>query len=70
MALLLLWWQPVDLRIDAVPMLVIKLLALVAVGESIVRRARDLAALAEPHAEATREPAPSLAPNIAPSPST
>lgn len=42
LGLLLLWWQPIDLRLPPVVLFVIKLLALVAVGISLVRRAREL----------------------------
>ena len=46
MALLLVWWQPIELPIGAVPLFIIKLLALVAVGVCLVRRAEELAARA------------------------
>lgn len=46
MALLLVWWQPIELPIHPVPLLIIKLLALIAVGVCLVRRAEELSARA------------------------
>ena len=43
MALLLVWWQPIELPIGAVPLFIIKLMALAAVGVCLVRRAQELA---------------------------
>ncbi|HMJ12876.1 MAG TPA: glycosyltransferase family 87 protein, partial [Polyangiaceae bacterium] len=48
MALLVLWWQPIDIGIPALPFLVIKMLGLIAVGVSIVRRAREMCGSAVP----------------------
>jgi hypothetical protein len=42
MLLLILWWQPVDIGIPALLFLLIKVLGLIAVGVSIVRRAREM----------------------------
>jgi len=46
MALLLIWWQPFELPIPPVLLLVIKLAALVAIGVSLVRRAEERSARA------------------------
>ncbi|HEY6560786.1 MAG TPA: glycosyltransferase family 87 protein [Polyangiaceae bacterium] len=42
MILLVVWWQPWDIHIPALPFLLIKVLGLIAVGVSIVRRAREM----------------------------
>ncbi len=55
LALLLVWWQPIELPIHAVPLLIIKLLALVAVGVCLVRRAEELSARAAGRAAPERK---------------
>lgn len=42
MALLVIWWQPLDVKLDSGVLLAIKVLGLVVVGMSIVKRAEEL----------------------------
>jgi hypothetical protein len=68
LALLLVWWQPFALDIHPVVLLFIKLLALVAMGVSLTRRARELSAGAEQSPSLAREHEPVLESNPAPAP--
>jgi hypothetical protein len=63
MLLLVLWWQPIDIGIPAIPFLIIKALGLIAVGVSIVRRAREMCLIAEadPALPTAQEAAPAVA---------
>jgi hypothetical protein len=63
MILLILWWQPIDIRIPALPFLLIKVLGLIAVGVSIVRRAREMCRSAV-EAPAAGEPAQDTGPAL------
>lgn len=51
MALLIVWWQPIELPIGAVPLFIIKMMGLVATGVCLVRRAEELAERAARPAE-------------------
>ncbi len=67
MALLLLWWQPIDLPIPAFPLLVIKMLGLIAVGVSLVQRAKELSAeraIEQARGEPERAPEPGAQPAL------
>jgi hypothetical protein len=68
MALLLVWWQPIELPIPAVVLFVIKLAALAAVGVSLVRRAEELSANARSVPNERDDSSSSQGERVAPAP--